>query len=98
MKKDKKIVNEKFYSFLNATLLGPNQRQKFPQVFNIPIYDKANWKFGHIKFVSKRNKIVLCTILRGYLIFWFAVFCAAHIFYENFKKDMLLKTNKINKN
>jgi hypothetical protein len=41
MKKNKKI-NEKYYSFLNATILGRNERIKFPEVFNIPIYDKAN--------------------------------------------------------
>jgi len=99
--KKNKQVNEKFYSFLNATILGRGQRKKFPEVFNIPIYNKEQWKFGKIKFVSKRNKIVLLTILRGYLIFWFAIFCAAHMFYEdfkaNFKKPILLEED-ISKN
>jgi len=90
MKKNKKI-NEKYYSFLNATILGRNERIKFPEVFNIPIYDKANWKFGHLKYLNKRNKRVLHTILQGYFIFWFAIFCATHMFYEEFKQQMLLK-------
>lgn len=59
----------KFYSFLNATLSGRGQRVKFDKLFNIPIYDKKKFKFGHIKFLTKRNKEVLSWILRGYFIF-----------------------------
>jgi hypothetical protein len=65
MEKKKKL----FYSFLNATLCDRGERKKFNVLFNIPIYDKAKFIFGHIEEISPKNTQNLMTIFSGYFIF-----------------------------
>jgi hypothetical protein len=60
---------KKFYSFLNATLSGRGERIKFDVLFNIPIYDKKNFVFGHIEDVTPKNLQTLFIIFNGYYIF-----------------------------
>lgn len=87
------IEKDIFYSFLNAAV-GKGKRVKFNKLFNIPIYDKKNHVFGHITFVTKKNKIALLSIYSGYFIFWFAVLKAAHDFFETFIKEYKKDLNK----
>jgi len=65
----KKEVKKKFYSFLNATLLNRGERIKFNFIFNIPIYDKANYVFGHTDDIREKNIMNLLIIYSGYFLF-----------------------------
>jgi hypothetical protein len=70
VKKNKKEVkNNKFYSFLNANLLNRGERIKFNYIFNIPIYDKVNYVFGHTENITPKNIKTLLIIYAGYFIF-----------------------------
>ena len=68
-KKKKEVKGNKFYSFLNATILNRGERIKFHAIFNIPIYDKANYIFGHTDDITLKNIKSLLIIYCGYFIF-----------------------------
>jgi hypothetical protein len=89
MEKKKKL----FYSFLNATLCDRGERKKFNVLFNIPIYDKAKFIFGHIEEISPKNTQNLMTIFSGYFIFWFALLNFADTIFRDFKKNYLVSEN-----
>lgn len=97
MKKKKEVKSNIFYSFLNATILNRGERKKFKVVFNIPIYDKANYIFGHSDNITPKNIKSLLIIYSGYFIFWFASLYVFFYFLKNLRKEYLKKKNRTKK-
>jgi len=78
LKKNNNNIAEKYYRFLNVTILGHHDKNlKFSKNFNIRTYNNNTWKFGGFftdDQLSEENFKALTIIMHGYILLLFVVF------------------------